>query len=264
MPLNAHKLAPDDLIQMLGDLRASHIADEIMGKPFSPARNPLYLQYAFELLRKLLPAAATEKAYTNGLLNHQHDCPDHLICNRAVRMMSQMVDKAFYERFKDSHPKMPKQLTSREWGTYMLQMRFHGWHSGVPVYPSVESGIDAATPLDFITEEQDAMARTSRMPIEILGRDPFDVANQIKGDYPNTSLGALILVVTKAQSQMRVLHVVNSARSGLSPFDFHATIEHAEQGVKATAEKLGFALHDAERESAIQALYLAAAIPSAA
>lgn len=245
------------LVQLLGDIRAPHIAAEILGQAFKPQRNALYLDYALELLRQLLPVAALEKAYTGATFNHLHNLPDHMVCNRAVRMMLKMLDDAFYERFKSEHPKIPKQLTVREWGTFMLQLASHGWHNGVPVFPSAGTGMDAGTPLDFITEEQCAMARAARVGISLVDLDPFEFASEIKGDYPNTSLAALVLVVTKAQSKQRVAHVVDSARGQSTTYVYHATVEHAEQGVDATALKLGLTLTHGERENAIQGLYLA-------
>ncbi|MCK1789007.1 hypothetical protein [Pseudomonas violetae] len=177
-----NKLTAEQIVNNLGDIRAPFIAAEIQGDAFKPARHPLYLEYAMELLRQLLPVAALEKAYVGTTLDHTHDMQDHLVCNRAVNLMCSMVDKALFERFKAEHPKMPKQLTAREWPTYMMQMRFNDWHSGVPVYPSAASGLDSATPLDFISEEQSAMAQASRLDVSVLDRDPFDVAVEFSGN----------------------------------------------------------------------------------
>lgn len=252
-----NKLTAKQIVNNLGDIRAPFIAAEIQGDAFKPARHPLYLEYAMELLRQLLPVAALEKAYVGTTLDHTHDMQDHLVCNRAVNLMCSMVDKALFERFKDEHPKMPKQLTAREWPTYMMQMRFNDWHSGVPVYPSAASGLDSATPLDFISEEQSAMAQASRLDVSVLDRDPFDVAVEFSGSYPNTSLAALVLVVTKAQSKLRVARVVDMARGPSSTYVYHATIQQAEQGVDDASKSLGIALNVAEREAAVHGLYLA-------
>lgn len=258
------KLTNEQIVNNLGDIRAPFITAEIQGEAFKPARHPLYLEYALELLRQLLPVAALEKAYVGTTLDHMHDMPDHLVCNRAVNLMTSMVDKALYERFKVEHPEMPKQLTAREWPTYMMQMRFNDWHSGVPVYPSAASGLDSATPLDFISEEQGAMAHASRLDVAVLDRDPFDVAVELRGGYPNTSLAALVLVVNKAQSKLRVARVVDKARGPSSTYVFHATIQQAEQGVDAAATSLGIALSVAEREAAVHGLYLAPPAAAAA
>lgn len=250
------KLTAHQIVKNLGDIRALSIAAEIQGEAFRPARHPLYLEYAMELLRQLLPVAALEKAYVGTTPDHSH-VQDHLVCNRAVNLMTSMVDKALFERFKDEHPKMPKQLTAKEWPTYMMQMRFNDWHSGVPVYPSAASGLDSATPLDFISEEQSAMAQASRLDVSVLDRDPFDVAVEFSGSYPNTSLAALVLVVTKAQSKLRVARVVDMARGPSSTYVYHATIEQAEQGVDDASKSLGIALSVAERETAVHGLHLA-------
>ncbi|WP_116827176.1 MULTISPECIES: hypothetical protein [Pseudomonas syringae group] len=251
------KFTVESLVKLLSDIRAPHIAGEIASKPFSPARNQLYLEYSFELLRLLLPVAAKEKAFADTPVGNASNSCDHQVCNRAVRMMLQILDNAFYERFKPEHSKMPKQLTVREWGVFMMQLRFHGWHSGVPVYPSPEAGIESATPLDFISEEQCAMARAARMGSILNDRDAFSVASEISGDYPHTSLSALVLVVTKAQSKQRVAHIAETARGPAGIHTYYATIEQAEQGVDAIAKTLGWSLTTLERESAIQGVYLA-------
>jgi len=251
------KFEVQDLVQLLADIRAPHIANEISGQAFKPQAHPLYIEYSLELLRQLLPVAALEKSYTGATFNHRHDTPDHLVCNRTVRMMLKLLDDAFYERFKAEHPRMPKQLTVQEWGGFMLLLRSHDWHNGVPVYPSAGFGVDTSIPLDFITEEQCAMARAARLGIALLDHDPFDFAREIKGYYPNTSLSALVLVVTKAQSKQRVSQIVDTARGPAGAFVYHATIEQAEQGVDTAAEQWGWTLTHGERECAIQGLHLA-------
>lgn len=255
MTYQAPKFTVESLVKLLADIRAPFIAGEIAGKPFSPARNQLYLEYSFELLRLFLSVAAKEK--TTATVGNASGHADHQLCNRAVRMMLQILDKAFYERFKPEHSKMPKQLTVREWGVFMMQLRFHGWHSGVPVYPSPEAGIESATPLDFITEEQCAMARAARMGAALNDRDAFSVANEISGDYPHTSLSALVLAVTKAQSKQRVVYITETARGPAGIHTYYATIDQAEQGVDAIAKALGWSLTVPEREAAIQGVYLA-------
>ncbi|ORL48647.1 hypothetical protein [Pseudomonas putida] len=141
------KFEVQDLVQLLADIRAPHIANEISGQAFKPQAHPLYIEYSLELLRQLLPVAALEKSYTGATFNHRHDTPDHLVCNRTVRMMLKLLDDAFYERFKAEHPRMPKQLTVQEWGGFMLLLRSHDWHNGVPVYPSAGFGVDTSIPL---------------------------------------------------------------------------------------------------------------------
>ncbi|RMM39349.1 hypothetical protein QO021_28535 (plasmid) [Pseudomonas amygdali pv. lachrymans] len=257
MTYQAPKFTVESLVNLLADIRAPFIAGEIASRPFSPARNQLYLEYSFELLRLLLPVAAQEKACSDTAVGNASGSADHQLCNRAIRMMLEILDNGFYERFKGEHPKMPKQLTVREWGVFMMQARFHGWHSGVPVYPSPEAGVESATPLDFISEEQSAMARAARMGADLNDRDAFSVANELSGDYPHTSLSALVLVVTKAQSKQRVAHLAETVRGPAGVQTYYATIEQAERGVDAMAKMLGWSLTMSERESAIKSVYLA-------
>lgn len=101
------------------------------------------------------------------------------------------------------------------------------------------------------------MARAARMGAALNERDAFSVAIEISGDYPHTSLSALVLVVTKAQSKQRVAHITETARGSAGIHTYYATIEQAEQGVDAIAQSLGWSLTMSERECAIQGVYLA-------